>query len=63
MSNSTNTELLERAAAMIDYFVGKMPAQVIEHDLEMNDMDALYEHVCDAEALAAREEFEAVDAY
>lgn len=61
MEDEVNTELFERAAEMITYFEGKLPAQVLEADLASNDLEALYRHVTDAEALAAQEEFEAAD--
>lgn len=61
MSNTVNTELLERAALMIDYFLGKMPAQVIEADIDRNDLEALNYHVTYAEAIASQEEIEAAD--
>lgn len=63
MSNQVNTELLERAAAMCDYFENKQPAFIIERDLAREDLDALYKHVCEAEALASQEEFESNDAF
>jgi hypothetical protein len=63
MSNEINEQLMERAASMIDYYEGKLPAQMIELDLERNDLDALYDHVCAAEAMLAQEEFENADIY
>lgn len=45
MSNSSNDALFERAAAMIDYFEGKQPAETIEADLERGDLEALDYHV------------------
>lgn len=61
MSNSVNTSLLERASDMITYFEGKQPALVLERDLSREDLDALYQHVCEAEAIASQQEFEAID--
>lgn len=57
MSNQINAQLFERAAEMIDFFEGKLPAQVIEQDLASNDLEALYQHVTLAEAEASRQEF------
>lgn len=50
MSNLANTELLESAAELIDYFEDKLPAKVIEKDIAGNDMDALAAHVREARA-------------
>ena len=61
MSNLVNTELFERAAEMVTYFEGKLPAKVIEQDLKHNDLEALRYHVADAEAVAAQNELEAAD--
>jgi hypothetical protein len=63
MSNPINDLLFGRAAEMIDYFEGKLPAKLIEKDLELNDLDSLYKHVRDAEALASQEEHEAYDTH
>lgn len=50
MSSITNTSWLERAAECIDYFEGKLPAQLIEQDLNSNDLESLQKHVLQAEA-------------
>lgn len=63
MSNSVNSELLERASEMITHYEGKLIAQVLEADLSRQDYEALQAHVTQAEAQAAQEEIEAVDAY
>lgn len=63
MSNSTNTILLERAAACIDYFQDKLPAKVIERDIDYNDLEALAQHVHEAEAEISRQEFYNNDSY
>lgn len=63
MSTEVNTQLMERAASMIDYFEGKLPAELIEKDLELNDLDSLYKHVHEAEAEASRQEHYATDTY
>lgn len=61
MSNQINTELLERASDVIDYFEGKVLAEVIEKDLDTNDLGALVAHVAIGEAQMAQQEFEASD--
>lgn len=61
MSNFENTRLYERAAEAIDYWGDTLIAQVIEQDLERQDLDALYQHVCEAEARAAEQEFHSYD--
>lgn len=61
MSDSTNTNLLERAAEMVDYWGDTTAGKVIEADLERNDLDALNKHVCEAEAIASQQEFETGD--
>jgi hypothetical protein len=63
VSNQVNTDLFERAAEMIDEFEGKLPAQLIEQDLERNDLISLYNHVNQAEAEMSRQEFETNDCY
>lgn len=63
MSNDTNLNLYERAAEMIDCWPGTVIAEVIEADIERGDLEALYEHVCQAEAQAAQEEFADNDIY
>ena len=63
MSNQTNDILFERAAEMIDYFQGKLPARLIEQDLEHDDLEALAEHVNQAEGLAAQQEMYNYDSY
>lgn len=50
MSHTTNTELLERAAYCIDYFEGKLPAQLIETALDNNDLEMVAAHVAVAES-------------
>lgn len=57
MSNLVNDELFNRAAEMIDYFEGKLPAQLIEQALGSNDLDSLRKYVLEAEAEASRQEF------
>jgi hypothetical protein len=57
MSNQVNTNLLERASACIDYFERKLPAQIIEADLDRNDLEALELHVNEAEAMIFEAEY------
>lgn len=57
MSLTINSIWLERAAACIDYFEGKLPAQLIEQDLDNNDMEELQHHVMLAEAEMSIEYF------
>lgn len=56
MSTQVNTQLLERAADCIDYFDGKMPAKLIEKDLETNDLESLLVHVTQAEKMIMEQE-------
>lgn len=57
MSEGNTTQLLERAAEVCDYFQDKLPAQIIEKDLERNDLEMLWVHVRDAEFEIARQEY------
>lgn len=57
MSTESVTRLYERAAEAIDYWGDTLIAQVIEQDLERQDLEALYQHVCEAEAQSAEQEF------
>lgn len=50
MSNNVNTNLLERAADLIDYWEGTVHARVLERDIDANDLEALKYHVSQAEA-------------
>lgn len=52
-----NTELLERASECIDYFQDKMPAKILEADLERNDLEMLWVHVREAEMEISRQEY------
>lgn len=61
MSTETNQELFDRAEQMVTYFEGKMPALLIEKDMETNDLEQLLIHVSGAEAVAAQQEMEASD--
>lgn len=61
MSSEPNTILLERAAACIEYFESKMPAQLIEEDLSHKDMESLQRHVAQAEAEMSAQHFSVLD--
>lgn len=61
MSNSINTELLERAAECITYFEGKQPALLIERAMVREDLEAVAQLTTEAEAVMAQNEMEAVD--
>lgn len=63
MSNNVNTQLLERVAEMIDHWEGTLVAQLLEHDIEVNDLDQLAVHVSQAEGLASQQEFNSYDVY
>ena len=55
MSNINNDELLERAGVCMEYFESKLPAQVIERDIEQGDLEALRYHVAEAEGIISQE--------
>jgi len=59
MSNLENEQLFERAAECISYFENKLPAELIQQDLDHDDLDSLYRHVVQAEAQMAQLEFNA----
>jgi hypothetical protein len=63
MSFEVNEQLFERAAECVTYFEGKLPATLIEEDIARNDLEALYRHVTEAEAVMSQEELEATDAF
>ena len=50
MSNNVNTELLERAADMIDYWAGTLHERILTRDIDSNDLEALAYHVAQSEA-------------
>ena len=56
MSNQVNTELLERAADMVEYFESKLPATLIQQALDSGDLDMVRKYVAEAEAMAAQTE-------
>lgn len=62
MSTESITNLMERASECVSYFEGKLPAQLIERDLEQEDYESLRYHVHAAEGLMAQSEMEANDA-
>lgn len=49
MSNNVNQELFERAGICVSYFEGKLPAKLIQKDLDNNDLENLHYHVLEAE--------------
>lgn len=57
MSDSINTELLERAAEAIDYFGDTTIGKTIQNDIDRNDLEILVTHVAIAEAQMAQQEF------
>lgn len=61
MSNNVNTELLDRAADMVEYFESKLPAQLILKALDENDLDLVRRYVVEAEAMAAQTEMYGYD--
>lgn len=63
MSNDTNSNLLERAAICVDYFEGKLPAILIEKDLDNNDMEELRVHVKQAEDVMYQLEYRPYEVY
>lgn len=61
MSTEVNSQLFTRASEMVDQWEGTLVAKLIEHDLEINDLDALALHVAQAENLSSQENFHAND--
>lgn len=58
MSNNINSQLFERAAECISYFEGKLPAKLIQKDLDNNDLESLFQHVKEAESVMFQLEYE-----
>ncbi len=63
MSNNINTELFERAAECISYFEGKLPAELIQKDLDNNDLESLFQHVKEAEQVIYQLEYNPEEVY
>jgi len=63
MSNQVNTELLERAADMVEYFESKLPAQLIQKALDSGDLDMVRQYVAEAEAMAAEQEMNGYEVF
>lgn len=61
MSNNINTELLERASDMIDYWEGTLHAELIEYAIDINDLELVHDYVLKAEAEASRQELYGYD--
>lgn len=57
MSNNVNSIWFDRAAEMISYWEGKLPAQLIQQDLDNDDLENMQYHILQAEAEASRLEF------
>lgn len=57
MSNNVNTNLYERASECISYFEGKLPATLIEKDLDNDDLESLAYHVKAAENMIFQLEY------
>ena len=49
MSNNVNTQLLERASEMQEYWTGTLHAEKIEAAMLLNDMEMLHGAVVEAE--------------
>lgn len=56
MSNNVNTDLLERAAEMVEFWEGNKIADEVQSALNSNDLDLVRKYTLDAEAEAARRE-------
>lgn len=56
MSNSSNDNLLQRAADMINYWEGTPISRRLEHYVDENDLQELEQAVTVAEGMAAQEE-------
>lgn len=54
MSNQSNTELLERAGEMMEYWTGTLHEKLIQKAIDDNDLEALAEHVALAEGECAQ---------
>jgi hypothetical protein len=58
MSNNENTRLFERAVECIGYFEDKLPAVLIQQDLDNDDLESLNYHVNEAERLMTDLEYQ-----
>lgn len=56
MSNNTNSELLDRAAEMVDYWEGTLHAELIRKALDENDLEQVLKATANAEAEASMQE-------
>ena len=63
MSNKVNTDLLERAKDMADYWVGTPIQRVIDECIKRDDLEGLQRYVAEAEGLAAQEEIRSYDVH
>lgn len=57
MSDTSNTNLLERASYVSEQYVGTYLPEAIDNLVKSNDLDALEYMVSQAEAELSREEF------
>ena len=57
MSHQANTQLLERAKEMQEYWAGTQWERLIQYDLDNDDLEALSHHVALAGAEASQQEF------
>lgn len=63
MSDTINTNLLERASEVMTYFEGTQVDYAVERAIELNDLDRVRYLVVSAEAEMSREEYYASDSY
>ena len=61
MSNNSNTELLERAAEMVEFWEGTLIADEVRRALNSNDLELVWQVVTSAEAEASRQEMYGYD--
>ena len=57
MSHNSNTNLMERAREMQEYWTGTLHEKLIQHAIDGNDLESLAEHVAKAEGQASQNEF------
>jgi hypothetical protein len=50
MSNTTNSNLIEQANELMEYFTGTYVERVIQRDVESGDLEALRFHIAEYEA-------------
>ena len=57
MSDTTNTELLEDAEFLMDYWTGTLYEKLIDYAIKQNDLDYLHRLVQDARNEMYRQEY------